>query len=223
MKHITLAISMLLFSLMPLNALDLIDKDEKVFVQIGFDLEGAVSNSHLQMLDTLGHPMSNPDRIQGTDQEQAWEISIGLEEQVNQKEFGSRKILTYYDAGKITRYDGTYTAYNKNTGIEASYEIYYKWMTFFRPSIGAGVGINVLHHYDDGWREVKEFSPTVHVSAGVTGEIVDGLGYYVNYKHRFANNSIRTVPIYRGGLYLVRVDLDGAEGDKFLLGLTYKF
>jgi hypothetical protein len=209
-------------------ALDLIGENERVFIQAGLDVEGERDDSFQQLYDTNGNPMNNPGRLQGTSQKQAFEVSIGLEEQVSKSEFGSRKIITFYDAGKITRYDGTYKAYNKNLGLEGTYEIYYNFNKYIRPSVGAGVGINLLHHYDDGWREINEYSPTLHVSAGISGEIYKNLGYYVNFKYRFANNSTRTVPIDRApgliqNLYFVRVKLDGAEGGKALVGLSYKF
>jgi len=227
MKKIILGVAAVATLTSSVMALDLVDKDESVFVQVGLNTEGEVDHSHMQMYDTNGNPMNNPNRLQGTSQEQAWEISIGLEEKVENGEFGSRKILTFYDAGEITRYDGTYKAYNQNYGLEGTYEVYYNLSKYFRPAIGAGIGINMLHHKDDGWREIKEYSPTVHLSAGISGEIYAGIGYYANYKYRFANNSERTVPLDRSGgvlpLDFVKVTLDGAEGGKALVGLSYNF
>jgi len=221
-------------------AFDLIGEDENVFIQFGGDTFGDTNDAEDIKWSSTGNPCG-PGTCgkYGTDTDIGYEITIGLEKNVKDGEFGSRKIVTFYNHGDSQFHNGSYVSDISNMGLELSYEVFYKVNNYFKPSIGAGFGVNQREYTTaatasngTAYRDETNYEPTGHLSIGVTGEIYSGLGWYVNYKYRFADKSTTQIPTkhYEGGISgalrpvkWIPFEQEGVNGDQLMLGLSYKF
>ena len=152
-----------------------------------------------------------------------FELSAGAEEKVANFEWGSRRVMSIYSYGNATYYNDTYKADIKNIGIETTGATYIKLTQYFKPYIGVGVGLNV-NSYDDNGAYVtsSEYQLTVNAVGGVSGELFSGVGYYAEYKYRFAPSETRQVtPV--GGSTTIEIENEGVNGGVFVAGLSYQF
>ncbi|MDA3946073.1 MAG: hypothetical protein PF439_05290 [Helicobacteraceae bacterium] len=145
----------------------------------------------------------------GDKKDMGYEIAFGAEKKVDDFHFGSRIMNTFYNYGDKTYYQGGNETYNSNYGVELSMSRFYKATQYFKPYLGAGFGINKSKVTDNNSNEMREtYSPTLHVMAGVSGEVIVGIGYYVEVKRRFADNTNR---------------IDGVNGTMTTAGMSYQF
>jgi opacity protein-like surface antigen len=207
-----------------------------IVLRIGIDAEGSQNDARTILFDSLGNPCAaGACGKLGIDRDTGWEISLGMEDNVADGKFGTRKMLTYYDFGDALIHNGNLVTQNDNIGIEATYEVYYSLNKYFKPYIGAGVGINkssVNYEARTGGvfgaitldREKEEYTPTLHFVAGVSGELFSSFGYYANYKHRFADTSSTVIPFIDNGIPEIKtVNNDGVDGNQFMIGINYTF
>ena len=216
-------------------ALDLLDKDESVVVRVAMDVEGSQNDSEFIVLDTAGSPCNQQCGKYGADYDAAFEISAAFEEEVADGEFGSNKVVTYYDRGDAKIFNGKYLTTNvSDRGLEFTYEVFYKFNQYFKPFVGAGFGINqekVDYQRRDGKlpstsydRDRTEYTPTVNAVVGITGEVFAGIGYYANYKYRLADSSSTTTPAQINNVWTNReIKIDHLDSGQFLAGISYKF
>jgi len=146
----------------------------------------------------------------GDKKDMGYEVAIGLERKVENFRFGTRIMNTFYNYGDATYYKaGGQKTYNTNYGLEMSMSRFYKATQYFKPYLGAGFGIN-KSKTTDNYSNNKEvtYAPTLHLLAGISGELIVGIGYYVEVKRRFADNSNL---------------IDGVDGTMTTAGVSFQF
>jgi len=224
MKKIILAATVAAALSTSVMAFDLVDKDENIVVFVGitnvFDADYFIGTHDYPDSTTAGHT--------GTQEDSGYSISIGLEDNIDNNDFGTRKMLTYYDDGKKIYADGNYYEAFSNKGIEASYEIFYKINNHLKPYIAAGIGMN------DSTSEALKRDTTTHnkkwgtsghsydmtgiMKLGVTGEIIASIEYFAEYKYRAGGESSQI------DVLTASTDLPNAvKHETITLGLGYKF
>ena len=158
----------------------------------------------------------------GLDKKMGYEFSVGAEEKVENFNWGSRRIMTLYNYGSATYYNGAYEARTYNYGAETTMARYYKMTQYVKPYVGLGLGINI-NDYDDKGRSknAQEFQLTVNGVAGVSGELFVGLGYFVEYKYRLASSTTEQLVLKDGTN--VEVENKGVSGTQAMAGLSYQF
>jgi len=145
----------------------------------------------------------------GDKKDMGYEIAFGAERKVDDFRFGSRVMNTIYNYGDKTYYKGGTETLNTNYGFEITMSRFYKATQYFKPYLGAGFGINKSKTTDNTSNKMQEsYAPTLHIAGGVSGEVVVGIGYYVEVKRRFADNSAL---------------IDGVDGTMTTAGLSYQF
>lgn len=146
----------------------------------------------------------------GDKKDMGYEIAFGVEKKVDDFRFGTRIMNTIYNYGDKTYYrqNGSETK-NTNYGLEMSMSKFYKATQYFKPYLGAGFGINKSKTtYSDSSAMDERYAPTLHIMAGVSGEVIVGIGYYVQVKRRFADNTNL---------------IDGVDGTMTTAGVSYQF
>lgn len=222
MQKITLSLLTIAIAGMPLMAADQDIYDEMykqfrekndVMFRVGVDALG--SNDDTKLLPGGGK--------KGLDKNTGFELSFGAEEKVNNFEWGSRRLMTFYYHGRGTYYNGDYKAKTQNFGGETTMARYIKLTQYVKPYLGLGLGINV-NDYDDSGRSknAQEFQLTVNGVAGVSGELVTGIGYFVEYKYRLASNTTEQL-VLKDGSGSVEVENNGVSGGQVMAGLSYQF
>lgn len=145
----------------------------------------------------------------GDKKDMGYEIAFGAEKKVDDFRFGSRIMNTFYNYGDKTYYQGGNETLNTNYGFEMSMSRFYKATQYFKPYLGAGFGINKSKTTESNSNAMTEsFAPTLHVMAGVSGEVIVGIGYYVEVKRRFADHTR---------------EIDGVNGTMTTAGMSYQF
>ncbi len=157
----------------------------------------------------------------GLDRKMGWEVVVGAEEKVKDFEWGSRRTMSIYSHGDGTYHNGTYSADITNIGVETTGATYFKATQYFKPYIGVGLGLNINDYNDNGaYRNAEQFQITVNAVCGVSGELFTGIGYYAEYKYRFAPQSKEQVTINGS---TVEIENQGVNGGVFMTGLSYQF
>jgi len=223
MQKITLSVLAAMVATLPLMAADqevvqvvLVEKfraENDIIFRVGVDALG--SNDDTSTLSGGGK--------EGLDKKTGYELSLGAEEKVKNFEWGSRRLMTFYDYGRGTYYNDDYKAKTRNFGIETTMARYIKLTQYVKPYLGLGLGINV-NDYDDGGRSknAQEFQLTVNGVAGVSGELVVGIGYFVEYKYRLASNTTEQL-VLKDSSGTVEVENKGVSGGQLMAGLSYQF
>ena len=158
----------------------------------------------------------------GNDRSMGYELSMGAEEKVDDFEFGSRRMMTIYNHGDATYYNGTYMADIKNFGVEMTGAKYFKATQYVKPYIGAGLGLNINQYNDHGQSiDSESFQPTIHVVGGVSGELFVGIGYFAEYKYRYGANVTKVVPLASGST--TKIENNGVVGGQVMAGVSYQF
>ena len=227
MKKIVLATAATLALTTSVMALDLVGENESIVIRGGADAQGKDYNSKVGTVAWAGYVEAGRT---GRDKDMGYEISIELEEDVKNFEFGSRKTLNLYNHGDAVMYDGKVSKNSTNYGLDFTYNVFFKATQYFKPYIGAGLGVNrrtFEGELSDSATYV-EYEPTLNAVVGASGELIVGIGYYVEYKYRFAHNvenQVFAVDVTNGpGLpEFHRFDVEGVNGDQILVGLNYKF
>jgi len=219
MKKIVLASIATMLLVSPVMAEDKNIRDtHDVVISFGVDVKGKQYDSWQGTPAYVGSPTAGRT---GTDKDMGYELSIGLEEKVEDFEFGTRKMLTIYNFGDATTHDGKYQTYDSDYGIESTLEVYFKATKYFKPYLGLGFGINKAKHSDSGGNlNMETYSPTLHAVAGAAGELIVGLGYYVQVKQRFANNLNTNYDVFGSTIAL---ELDTVNGTTTTAGVSYQF
>jgi len=215
-----------------------LEKNDVIF-RLGYEVTGDDDDSKNIKYSTSGNPCSTDGSCgkYGLDRDAAYEFSIGLEEKVDDFKFGTRKMLTIYNDGDAVFHNGHFTSDVTNAGIEATYAVFYKATKYFKPYLGAGLGVNRQTNDDESeWRENENYSPTFVTKAGISGELFAGFGYYVEYKYRFADNkkiSVFTRHNDDGSIIVpgsglsdfntVDIEIEGVDGGRFMAGISYQF
>ncbi len=143
----------------------------------------------------------------GDKKDMGYEIAFGFEKKVDDFRFGSRIMNTFYNYGDKTYYAGGAETLNTNYGAEISMSRFYKATQYCKPYLGAGFGINKSKTTESGSME-ERYAPTLHLMAGVSGEVVAGIGYYVEVKRRFADRTNQ---------------IDGVNGTMTTAGISHQF
>ena len=222
MQKITLSLLTLVVAGMPLMAADQDIYDEMykqfrekndVMFRVGVDALG--SNDDTEVLVGGGK--------KGLDKNIGFELSLGAEEKVENFEWGSRRLMTFYYHGNGTYSNGAYEAKTQNFGGETTMARYIKLTQYVKPYLGIGLGINV-NDYDDNGRSknAQEFQLTVNAVGGVSGELFTGVGYFVEYKYRLASNTTEQLTL-KDGSGNVEVENQGVSGAQLMAGLSYQF
>ena len=163
----------------------------------------------------------------GLDRGMGFELSMGAEEKVENFEWGFRRIMTIYGYGCGTYYNETpaytYQADTSNVGLETTAARYFKATQYFKPYIGVGLGININSYDDHGaYQKSDDYQFTVHAVGGVSGELFTGIGYYAEYKYRFApSETLQIKPV--NSLTTIEIENEGVNGGVFMAGLSYQF
>ena len=159
----------------------------------------------------------------GSERDMGFEVAIGAEEKVADFEWGYRRMMTLYSYGETTYYNGSYKADILNSGIETTAATYFKATQYFKPYMGIGVGLNINSYDDHGqYRQSDDYQFSVHAVGGVSGVLFSGLGYYAEYKYRFApSETLQVTPI--GSSSVTEIKNDGVNGGVFMAGLSYQF
>lgn len=144
----------------------------------------------------------------GDEKKMGYEIAFGAERKVEDFRFGTRIMNTIYNYGDKTYYTGTSETRNSNYGLEMSMSRFYKATQYFKPYLGAGFGLNKSKISDDSGFQSETYAPTLHLKAGVSGTVIVGIGYYVEVKRRFADNTDK---------------IDGVNGTMTTAGISYQF
>ena len=144
----------------------------------------------------------------GDKKDMGYEIAFGLEKKVDDFRFGSRIMNTFYNYGDKTYYEGGNKTLNTNYGAEISMSRFYKATQYFKPYLGAGFGINKSKTTDGADLRVETYAPTLHLVGGVSGEVIVGIGYYIQVKRRFADHT---------------KEIDGVDGTMTTAGVSYQF
>ncbi len=144
----------------------------------------------------------------GDKKKMGYEIAFGAERKVEDFRFGTRIMHTIYNYGDKTYYTATNETRNSNYGLEMSMSRFYKATQYFKPYLGAGFGLNKSKISDDSGFQSETYAPTLHVKAGISGEVIVGIGYYVEVKRRFADNTD---------------NIDGVNGTMTTAGISHQF
>ena len=186
-----------------------------ILLRVGVDALGGQDN-------TTGSTASG-DR-KGLDRSMGFELSMGAEEKVEDFEFGFRRIMTIYAHGNGTYYNGNYKADTSNFGVETTAARYFKATQYFKPYVGMGLGLNINSYNDHGeYLKSDEYQLSVHAVGGVSGELFVGIGYYVEYKYRFApSETLQITPVSNSG-NIIEIENEGVNGGVFMAGLSYQF
>jgi len=225
MKKIVLATAATLALSTSVMAFNLVDENENVVIGAAFDVEGSDNNSKVGTPQWAGNPSAGR---YGTDKDAAYEISVSIEETVEDFDFGTRKTLTIYNHGDTEMFDGGYSKKATNYGADLTYSVYYKITKYFKPYIGAGLGVNRNTFDGEGTDLTSKtsYKPTLNGVVGASGNVIAGIGYYAEYKYRLADNfknQLFIVEDSSGHPQATRFDVDGVNGGQFMLGLNYKF
>jgi len=149
----------------------------------------------------------------GDKKDMGYEIAFGVEKKVDDFRFGTRIMNTIYNYGDKTYYQVGSETLNTNYGLEMSMSKFYKMTQYFKPYLGAGFGINKSKTTDSiSATKIEHYAPTLHIMAGISGELIVGIGYYVQVKRRFADN------YSLGG-----IEVDGVNGTMTTAGVSYQF
>ena len=158
----------------------------------------------------------------GLDRSMGFELSMGAEEKVENFEWGFRRIMSIYGYGDGTYYNGVYKADISNAGLETTAARYFKATQYFKPYLGVGLGLNINSYDDNGkYQTSNDYQFTVHAVGGVSGELFTGIGYYAEYKYRFAPSE--TLQITPKGGSLIEIENKGVNGGVFMAGVSYQF
>ncbi len=159
----------------------------------------------------------------GVDRSMGFELLAGAEEKVENFEWGSRRMMSLYSYGNATYYNGAYEADINNAGIETTGASYVKLTQYFKPYVGLGLGLNINSYNDHGaYQKSDDYQLTVHAVGGVSGELFTGIGYYAEYKYRFApSETLQITPKTGGGI--IEIENEGVNGGVFMAGLSYQF
>ena len=223
MKKIILAATVAMALSTSGAAFELVSKNENVVVFAGvtnmFEADYFVGTHKHPDSPTAGHT--------GTKEDAGYSISIGIEDNVKDYNFGSRKTLTFYDDGKYTYGDGRYYEIFTGKGIEISYDVFYKLNTHFKPYLAVGIGMNdgsskAIQNDASGnekWSTSgKSQDMTGVIKLGVTGEIIASIEYFAEYKYRAGGESSLV------SLSIGTTDLPNAvKHSTVTLGFGYKF
>lgn len=145
----------------------------------------------------------------GDKKKMGYEIAFGAERKVEDFRFGSRIMNTIYNYGDKTYYDGPNETLNRNYGLEMSLSRFYKATKYFKPYLGGGFGINQSKTTNNTTNAMQvSYAPTLHLMGGVSGEVIAGIGYYVEVKRRFADHTNK---------------IDGVDGTMTTAGVSYQF
>ena len=227
MKKIVLTTAAVIALSTSAMAFDLVGDNESIVIRGGVDAQGKDYNS---FVGTYAWPGNVTAGRTGRDKDMGYEIAIEIEEDVKDFEFGTRKTLNLYNHGDAVMYDGKVSKKSTNYGLDFTYNIFYKVTKYFKPYVGAGVGINrrtFNGELADAATSIN-YEPTLNAVIGASGDVVVGIGYYVEYKYRFADkvkDQLFAVDVTNGpGLpEFHRFDVEGVSGDQILVGLNYKF
>ena len=159
----------------------------------------------------------------GLDKNVGYEFSVGAEEKVEDFSWGSRRLMTLYNYGNGTYYNAPYQAQTRNYGAETTMARYYKMTQYVKPYLGLGLGININDFDDNGLsKNSQNFQLTVNAVGGVSGELFVGIGYFVEYKYRFASNITEQL-VLKDGTGSVEVENKGVSGGQVMAGVSYQF
>jgi len=160
----------------------------------------------------------------GLDRSMGFELSMGAEEKVENFEWGFRRIMSIYGYGDGTYHNGAYKADISNAGIETTAARYFKATQYFKPYVGVGLGLNINSYDDNGdYRTSDDYQFTVHAVGGVSGELFVGIGYYAEYKYRFAPTETLQITPTTGSTVPIEIKNEGVNGGVFMAGLSYQF
>jgi len=189
-------------------------ENNDIILRVGVDALGGID-------DTTGS-MATGDK-KGLDRSMGFELAMGAEEKVENFEWGFRRIMSIYGYGSGTYYNGTYKADINNAGIETTAARYFKATQYFKPYIGVGLGLNINSYDDHGaYQKSDDYQFTVHAVGGVSGELFVGIGYYAEYKYRFApSETLQITP--KNGSGTIEIENEGVNGGVFMAGLSYQF
>jgi hypothetical protein len=148
----------------------------------------------------------------GDKKDMGYEIAFGVEKKVDDFRFGTRIMNTIYNYGDKTYYQGGSETLSTNYGLEMSMSRFYKATKYFKPYLGAGFGINKSKLSNSNTGKLEHYAPTLHIMAGISGEVIVGIGYYVQVKRRFADN-----------FSLNNTEVDGVNGTMTTAGVSYQF
>jgi len=159
----------------------------------------------------------------GLDRSMGFELAIGAEEKVENFEWGFRRMMTIYSYGDGTYYNGAYKADTSNVGVETTAARYFKATQYFKPYIGVGLGLNINSYDDHGaYQKSDNYQLSVHAVGGVSGELFVGIGYYAEYKYRFApSETLQVIP--KGTSSIIEIENEGVNGGVVMAGLSYQF
>jgi len=183
-----------------------------IILRVGVDALGGVD-------DISGSGLNK----KGSEQDMGFEVAIGAEEKVEDFEWGSRRMMTLYSYGETTYYNRNYKAEIFNSGIETTAATYFKATQYFKPYVGVGIGLNINSYDDHGsYRTSDDYQFSVHAVGGVSGELFTGIGYYAEYKYRFApTERLQVTP--EGSSTALEIENKGVDGGVFMAGLSYQF
>ena len=160
----------------------------------------------------------------GLNRGMGFELSIGAEEKITNFEWGSRRLMTLYSFGAGTYYNGAYEADISNAGIETTAARYFKATQYFKPYVGLGLGLNVNSYNDNGaYQKSDDYQFTVHAVGGVSGELFVGIGYYAEYKYRFAPSETLQITPKNAVGGIIEIENEGVNGGVFMAGVSYQF
>jgi len=223
MKNIALSVCIVMATGMPVLAADAEEirsqfleefrAKNDIMWRVGVDALGG--NDDTEVLTSGGK--------KGLDRNMGFELSVGAEEKVENFEWGSRRLMTIYSHGDASYYNGAYKADINNLGIETTVARYFKATQYFKPYVGLGLGLNI-NSYDDNGAYVTsdDYQFTVHAVGGVSGELFVGIGYYAEYKYRFApSETLQITP--KDETLSIEIENEGVNGGVFMAGVSYQF
>ena len=185
-----------------------------IILRVGVDALGGQD-------DTTGSIATNDKK--GLDRSMGFELSMGAEQKVENFEWGFRRMMNIYAHGNGTYYNGTYKADTSNFGFETTAARYFKATQYFKPYVGIGLGLNINSYDDNGqYQKSDDYQLTVHAVGGVSGELFVGIGYYAEYKYRFApSETLQITP--KDGTAVIEIENEGVNGGVFMAGVSYQF
>ena len=223
MKNIALIVCVVAATGMPVLAADADDirsqfieefrANNDIMWRVGVDAFGG--NDDTEVLASGGK--------KGLDRSMGFEMSVGAEEKVENFSWGSRRLMTIYSHGNASYYNGAYKADINNLGIETTAARYFKATQYFKPYVGVGLGLNINSYDDNGaYATSNDYQFTVHAVGGVSGELFTGIGYYAEYKYRFApSETLQITP--KDGISSIEIENTGVNGGVFMAGVSYQF
>ena len=225
MRKIILVALTVVMSSIPLLAVEKKDYEEAfrkqfrekndILLRVGVDALGGKD-------DTTGSTATGDKK--GLERSMGFELSIGAEEKVENFEWGFRRIMSIYSYGNGTYYNGSYSADTSNYGVETTAARYFKATQYFKPYVGVGMGLNINSYDDHGqYMTTDEYQLSVHAVGGVSGELFTGIGYYAEYKYRFAPSETRQVTSRDDVTNIIEVENEGVNGGVFMAGVSYQF